>query len=322
MVSNQTARTAERWPGRRPAGTLPEIPRGSDSTGQRTVRRWRPRWRPSPWVPWRRGRRNCCPVSPAATRSPASRPQRTRRRHPSRQSSYTSSRRRCWRTAGRASSTTTARRRLREAYKGRSAMHSTRGTPHSAGAPASGMRAAAHPLPGLSLWFMIAGFIGCFNDILTEGNGKSMLFKMTKQNHTGQFRHGIHEVGDGDLFEYHFPSGLNLLRYCCFLATSAHPLDEQAFDCSLGHVKWCSTRNLFVLGSHSAFDHRVARRQLDECSHWKIDRLSSWISDVRTFLSSKRNVLRRLVPALMHMPFDAGEGFLAVGGNPLHDDDQ
>ena len=150
MVPNRTARTAKRWPGRRPAGTSPEIPRGSGSTGQRTARRWRPRSRPSPWVLWRRGRRNCCPTSPAATRSPASRPQRTRRRHPSRRSSYTSPRRRCWQTAGRASSTTTARRRLREAYKGRSAMHPTGGTPHSAGAPASGMRAAARPLWGLS----------------------------------------------------------------------------------------------------------------------------------------------------------------------------
>ena len=46
-----------------------------------------------PWVRWRRGRRNCCPMSPAATRSPASRPQRSRRRHPPRRSSYTSSRR-------------------------------------------------------------------------------------------------------------------------------------------------------------------------------------------------------------------------------------
>ena len=126
-----------------------------DTTGLRQyrpadARRWRPRSRPSPWVPWRRGRRNCCPTSPAPTCTPASRPQRTRRRHPSRRSSYTSSRGRCWRTAGRASSTTTAPRRLREAYKGRRAMHPARGTPHSAGAPASGMRAAAHPLPGLS----------------------------------------------------------------------------------------------------------------------------------------------------------------------------
>ena len=48
------------------------------------------------------------------------------------------------------SSTTTARRRLREAYKGRRAMHPTCGTPHPAGAPASRMRAAARPLPGLS----------------------------------------------------------------------------------------------------------------------------------------------------------------------------
>ena len=79
---NQTARTAEQSPRRRPAGTSPEIPRGSGSTGQQTARRWRPRSRPSPWDPWRRGQRNCCPTSPAETRSPASRPQRTRRRHP------------------------------------------------------------------------------------------------------------------------------------------------------------------------------------------------------------------------------------------------
>ena len=65
-------------------------------------------------------------------------------------SRYTSSRRRCWRTAGRASSTTTAWRRLREACKSRSVMHPTRGTPLSAGAPGSGMRATAHPLLGLS----------------------------------------------------------------------------------------------------------------------------------------------------------------------------
>ena len=52
---NRTARTTERWPGRRPAGTSPGIPRGSGNTGQRTARRWRPRSRPSPWGPWRRG---------------------------------------------------------------------------------------------------------------------------------------------------------------------------------------------------------------------------------------------------------------------------
>ena len=45
---NRTAATAERWPGRRPAGTSPGIPRGSGNTGQRTARRWRPRSRPSP----------------------------------------------------------------------------------------------------------------------------------------------------------------------------------------------------------------------------------------------------------------------------------
>ena len=67
MGLNWTARTAERWPGRRPAGTLPEITRGSGSTDQRTARRWRPRSQRSPWVPWRRGQRNCCPTSPAET---------------------------------------------------------------------------------------------------------------------------------------------------------------------------------------------------------------------------------------------------------------
>ena len=91
-----------------------------DTTG---LRQYRPMDRTalSPWVPWRHGQRNCSPTSPAETRSPASQPQRTRRRHPSRRSSYTSSRRRCWQTAGRVSSTTTAQRRWREAYKGRSA---------------------------------------------------------------------------------------------------------------------------------------------------------------------------------------------------------
>ena len=39
---------------------------------------------------------------------------------------------------------------LRDANKGLSAMHQTRGMPHSAGAPASGVRAMAHPRPGLS----------------------------------------------------------------------------------------------------------------------------------------------------------------------------
>ena len=95
MVPNWTSRTAERWPRWQPAGTSPEIPRGSGSTDQRTARHWRPRSRPSPWAPWRRGRLNCCPTSSAATRSPAGQPQRTRRQHPSRQSSYTSSRWRC-----------------------------------------------------------------------------------------------------------------------------------------------------------------------------------------------------------------------------------
>ena len=108
---NRTARTVERWPGRRPAGTSPGIPRGSGNTGQRTARCWRPHSRPSPWDPWRRGQRNCCPTSPAGTRGPTSKPQRTRRQHPSRRSSCTLSRRRYWQTAGRVLSTTTARRR-------------------------------------------------------------------------------------------------------------------------------------------------------------------------------------------------------------------
>ena len=95
VVPNRTARTAERWPGWQPAGTSPEIPRDSGSTDPGTARRWRPRSRPSPWVQWRRGRRNCCPASPAATRGPDGRPRCTSRRHPSRRSNYTSSRRRC-----------------------------------------------------------------------------------------------------------------------------------------------------------------------------------------------------------------------------------
>ena len=126
-----------------------------DTTGLRQyrptdARHWRPRSLPSPLVPWRRAQRNCCPTSPAQTRGPASQPQRTRRRHTSRRSSCTSSRRRYWQTAGRLLSTTTARRRSREAYKGCSATRPTRGTSHSASAPASGTPVAAHPLPGLS----------------------------------------------------------------------------------------------------------------------------------------------------------------------------
>ena len=34
------------------------------------------------------------------------------------------------------------------------------------------------------------------------------------------------------------------------------------------------------------------------------------------------NVLQRVVFALMQMPFDGSDGFLGVGGNPVHDDDQ
>ena len=70
MGPNRTAQTAERWPGQRLAGTSPDIPRDSGSTGQRTARRWRPRSRPSPWVPWRLGQRNCCPTFPAKTHPP------------------------------------------------------------------------------------------------------------------------------------------------------------------------------------------------------------------------------------------------------------
>ena len=142
---NRTARTAERWPGRRPAGTSPRIPRGSGNTGQQTARRWLPRSRPSPWDLWRRCQRNCCPTSPAETRVPASQLQRTRRRHPSQRCSCTSSRRRYWQTAGIVLSTTTARPRSWEAYKGRSATRPTCGTPDSASAPASGTQVAAHP---------------------------------------------------------------------------------------------------------------------------------------------------------------------------------
>ena len=147
---SRTARTAERWPGRRPAGTSPGTPWGLGHTGQRTARRWRPRSRPSPWDPWRRGQRSCCPTSPAETRGPASQRQRTRQRHPSRWSSCTSSRRRYWQTAGGALSTTTARSRSQGAYRGSSVTRPTRGTPHSASAPVSGMRVAAHRLPGPS----------------------------------------------------------------------------------------------------------------------------------------------------------------------------
>ena len=46
---------------------------------------------------------------------------------------------------------------------------------------------------------MISCFVGCLNDILIERNGRSILLRGSKQNHTGWFRHGIHEVGDGDL---------------------------------------------------------------------------------------------------------------------------
>ena len=107
-----------------------------------------------------RGRHHGCRGGMAsATAAPRPLPRRAallasckaeRRRHPSQRSSYTSSRRRCWQTAGRVSSTTTARRRSREAYKGRSAMHPAHGTPHSTGAIASETLAAAHPLPTLS----------------------------------------------------------------------------------------------------------------------------------------------------------------------------
>ena len=62
-------------------------PRYHGAQTVQTARRLRPRSRPSPWDPWRRGQRNCCPASPGVTRSPASQPQRTRRRHPSRRSS-------------------------------------------------------------------------------------------------------------------------------------------------------------------------------------------------------------------------------------------
>ena len=156
---SRTARTAERWPGRRPAGTSPGTPRGLGSTGQRTARRWRPWSRPSPWDPGRRGQHNCCPKSPAETRGPASQPLRTRRQHPSRRSSGTSSRQCYWQTAERVLSTTTAQRRSREADKVRSAVarHTPRAHPRQgrgwrctpSGASAGGSAGAAGGgLPG------------------------------------------------------------------------------------------------------------------------------------------------------------------------------
>ena len=90
-----------------------------------------------PQVPCRDTR----PRQPAATHTPTA---------PLTVSSCKSSRRQYWRTAGRALSTTTARRRSRGAYKGRSATRPTRGTPHPASAPTSGTQVAAHPLPDLS----------------------------------------------------------------------------------------------------------------------------------------------------------------------------
>ena len=47
----------------------------------------------------------------------------------------------------------------------------------------------------------------------------------------------------------------------------------------------------------------------------------SRIQDVQTSLSSRKNVLRRVVFALWQIAFEGTEGFLAVGGNPVHDDD-
>ena len=56
-----------------------------------------------------------------------------------------SSRRRCWRTEGRAFSATTSWRRWRVAYKGCSAMPPTCGTPRSVSASTLGTQAAAPP---------------------------------------------------------------------------------------------------------------------------------------------------------------------------------
>ena len=73
------------------------------------------------------------------------RPRQPRRPHPSHRTSSTSSRQRYWQTAGRALSTTTARRRSRAAYKDRGATRFTRGTPRS-GAPALGTQVTVLPL--------------------------------------------------------------------------------------------------------------------------------------------------------------------------------
>ena len=71
---------------------------------------------------------------------------------------------------------------------------------------------------GLRFWFMITCVTGWFNDMLFDGNGESILFMGSKQNHTGRFRHGIHSVGVGDLSEYHFLARHYVRRCCCFFA--------------------------------------------------------------------------------------------------------
>ena len=114
--------------------------------GWRTAQRWRPRWRSSPWGSLQTGRHAWCPTFPARVCGPANPPRHTHQRRPSRRKSCTLSRRRCWRTAGKALSTTTARRRSRAASRGRNAMRPTRGAPHSVSAPAWGTRTAEHPL--------------------------------------------------------------------------------------------------------------------------------------------------------------------------------
>ena len=45
---------------------------------------------------------------------------------------------------------------------------------------------------GLWFGFMITCFIGWFNDMLIAENGKSILFRGSKQNHKGRLRHAIH----------------------------------------------------------------------------------------------------------------------------------
>ena len=114
---------------------------------------------------------------------------------------------------------------------------------------------------------MITCFIGLFNDMLTETNGTSILFRKSKQTHMGRFRNGIHWVGVGDLLQYHVPGRHHQLRCCCFFAPCTHPVNKQAFHCPLRHVEWYSAWDPFVVDSHAVFHHPVAQRQLDESFH-------------------------------------------------------